>query len=214
VKRRWFGSSLAAILEGVAGSPLRVLDNKWIARVANAAFLIGAIQSGVRLVSGLSLNAVGVALLAIGVMLMAAHWVGRRSHGPKRLRGRSGGAAYGKGMVVHGANPDLPRPEGYASVEWQGSVKPTHARDNDRGSTRVKGKTGGGSNSPLLRSEDRRVAQREKIPVAVRHSPGALLAAENGGRPDRDRRELARSTDARPHSFDLDCVPEVGCDHR
>lgn len=42
-----------------------------------------------------------------------------------------GGAAANKGVVVHDENPALPRPGGYASVEWIGIVEPANAIDND-----------------------------------------------------------------------------------
>lgn len=44
-----------------------------------------------------------------------------------------GGEAAGsvKGSVVHGTNPSLPRPGGFESVEWIGTVEPLNAADND-----------------------------------------------------------------------------------
>jgi hypothetical protein len=50
--------------------------------------------------------------------------------------------------------------------------------------------------------------------VAVRHLPSAILAAKDGRRANRDRRELIGPTDTRPESFDLDRVRKLGRDHR
>lgn len=36
-----------------------------------------------------------------------------------------------KGSMVHGADANAERPEGYASVEWVGSVEPLNATDGD-----------------------------------------------------------------------------------
>ena len=36
-----------------------------------------------------------------------------------------------KGFVVHGTNPNVPRPAEIGSVEWQGTVEPVNAIDND-----------------------------------------------------------------------------------
>lgn len=38
---------------------------------------------------------------------------------------------YKKGSVIHGANAAATRPEGYASVEWIGSVEPANALSGD-----------------------------------------------------------------------------------
>lgn len=40
-------------------------------------------------------------------------------------------AAHGKGFVAHGAVAGTPRPSGFASIEWQGSVEPENAIDGD-----------------------------------------------------------------------------------
>jgi hypothetical protein len=39
--------------------------------------------------------------------------------------------AYGKGYVNHGSDPSAVRPEGFASVEWVGSVEPENIIDGD-----------------------------------------------------------------------------------
>lgn len=36
-----------------------------------------------------------------------------------------------KGVVLHGADAAAPRPEGYLSIEWVGSVEPDNAIDGD-----------------------------------------------------------------------------------
>lgn len=40
-------------------------------------------------------------------------------------------AQSGKGFVVHGATASTPRPPGFGSIEWQGSVEPENAIDGD-----------------------------------------------------------------------------------
>jgi hypothetical protein len=47
------------------------LDNPWLNRAGNLVFAAGAVQTGIRWVMGLPLNAVGLLLLAVGVALIA-----------------------------------------------------------------------------------------------------------------------------------------------
>ena len=47
-----------------------VLDSRWVSRAGNLAFILGAVQSGTRLLLGLSLNVVGVTLFMVGIALM------------------------------------------------------------------------------------------------------------------------------------------------
>lgn len=42
-----------------------------------------------------------------------------------------GTGAYTKGFVRHGSDAAAPRPSGYASIEWLGSVEPDNAIDGD-----------------------------------------------------------------------------------
>jgi len=44
---------------------------------------------------------------------------------------QAAGARADKGYVNHGNKADTPRPAGYASVEWIGSVEPANAVDGD-----------------------------------------------------------------------------------
>jgi hypothetical protein len=67
-------------LTGEAGNlfwMLRVLDSRWLNRAGNAVFVVGAVQSGWRGIAGTSLNAVGVILLATGIVLIVASRVAR-----------------------------------------------------------------------------------------------------------------------------------------
>jgi hypothetical protein len=40
-------------------------------------------------------------------------------------------AAYGKGKIHHGNNPDIVRGTDFASYEWEGTVEPLNAIDGD-----------------------------------------------------------------------------------
>jgi len=46
-------------------------------------------------------------------------------------QGPPGTGPYTKGFISHGSNPNLPRPVGFASVEWYGSVEPVNWIDGD-----------------------------------------------------------------------------------
>lgn len=37
----------------------------------------------------------------------------------------------GKGFVFHDGDPLASRPDGFASIEWLGTVEPTNAQEND-----------------------------------------------------------------------------------
>lgn len=49
---------------------MRALDNPWVNRAGNLAFLVGAFQTMARLLMGFSVNAIGIVLLGLGFALM------------------------------------------------------------------------------------------------------------------------------------------------
>src|SRR3954451_11047762 len=65
-----------------------------------------------------------------------------------------------------------------------------------------------------LKYRFRRSHRRDRVPVAVRHLPVAVLAPKDGRRPDGDRSQLAGSADACPDAFDLNRVRKLRRDDR